>query len=252
MPVAAIEAVAPGRRNRVDALLKGMTQFLSEDCFELRSLIRDAERLADVDGIAASAMRAEIYQLTGNVGKVRYWLANTRRLGASLVADRTEAITLSNLGYFSEAAAAYVRAISDIETFTVLFSLGTLVAAFRDTVHASGIAVRAGWEIDMRVDLMAARRAHEALFTLNVSEEAIRTMLDVAGEVLRRHSLIWADPKPLIRTISDEGDVAFLYQLYVHVPAEQAYGLTEEAAELMIKRDLYLPGVSFRFLSRMA
>ena len=74
-------------------------------------------------------------------------------------------------------------------------------------------------------------------------------MLDVAGEVLRRNRLIWAETAPLMRTIDDDEDAALLYQLYVPFSADRAFALTEEVFELLIDRDLATPGLSFTFLS---
>lgn len=234
---------------RVNRILFGMTEYLSGEDFEIRSLLKDADKLANASGIASSIIKAEIYQLTGNAERVRYWIDNARKLGHAQAADRATAIYLSNLGFFSEAAPAYERATSEVGQLKKLAAMGTLFASFGGMEKAAALAAQAKLEVDMEPHLTIAKNARAVLSRLGVSEAQLRTMLDAAGEVMRRHRLMWADEFPVIRTFSDDEDAALLYQLRLPVSSEEAFEMTSEAIDLMIDRDILLPGVAFSFLS---
>lgn len=86
--------------------------------------------------------------------------------------------------------------------------------------------------------------ASEVLKVNSVSEADLQAILDVAGEVLREHSLFWLGSDPHLGASDD----ALLYQFCIAVDPQTASALTDEVLDRVISRDLDRPGLLFSFL----
>lgn len=236
-------------RERIDAVLIARTTFGSADDFEVKALLRDADKLARADAFGASLIKAEVYGLCGDRRQFEYWLANAAKIRRGSEIFRSESVGLSNLGYFSEAAITFEGAMQPVHgQVGALFHIGLINCCFKSMVNAAEYAKQAGIELD--ADLVElARKADYVLGRVGVSEDQVRRVTDVAGEVLREHNLLWHGAGPLIRMFSDDEGAGMLFQLYVVTTDEKAAQLTDEVLGLLIDRDIAAPGFSFSFVA---
>lgn len=222
------------------------------DDLEIRRLLREAESVARHDAGLASLLKADIHSLCGNWQEVLRWLTNARANQKEVLADVTEMTAAANLGYFSHSAAVYPRAVA-IELGTLGHYLssglicGTLVALLRN----SDIAEQAKLELDdgTKADLMLAANAKRVLDRLGLPEQDLTAMLDVAGEVLREHELIWSETRPRVLVVDTDEDLGLTYQFALPVPPQLAAELSDLVIERIVTRNLDKAGISFSFVS---
>ncbi|MGN6528474.1 MAG: hypothetical protein ACTHL8_18955 [Burkholderiaceae bacterium] len=216
--------------------------YADRSSYFFRSTLRSVEKLANADAFLSAVAQSQLHHLAGDLDEALHWVRNVRRFPQDpMVADDTEAIVLSNLGYFARARATFASvpaAPGRLENILLLcggFHLflercgGTRIAELPD-----------GDEL-----IQTARRCSMALDRMNVSEARLHDILEVAGEVLRQHRLFFADStQPLVRT-NDDG---MLYQLRVRVSPEDAAQYTHEVVEKMVERELDVDGLYFSFV----
>lgn len=231
---------------KIDTWLGQAHSYLDHDSFEFKSFWRDAEKLANADGFAASIARALISHMAGDMTNATHWLGNARKWPSSAVeVNNAELVIASNLGYFSiayEAIESQSEMSIDLPVLSNLAMLSgsfTLLAECRDgTRFAEGY-------FREQPDRELARRCVMALHNTQISEASVRAVLDLAGEVLRAHRILFAGDAPLIRAVDD----GLLYQLRVKVAPAEASRLTDEVIMKMIEQDLDAPGLAFSFIS---
>lgn len=248
---AAPATIEEALRERINTILIARTSFGSVQDFEVKALIRDADKLAHADAHSASLVKAEVFSLCGDRQLFEYWLANAAKYRGGRELLRSQAVCLSNLGYFSEAAEAFEQ-VMDPEYGYVgqLFHVGLINCCFASMVKASDHARKA--DIPLDGDLVEIAKAGGAVLSRNgVNEAQVRQVIDVAGEVLREHNLLWYGDGPLVRTFSDDEDAGMLYQLFVGVTNEEAAQLTDEVLGRLIERQIDIPGFSFCFIAKL-
>lgn len=83
---------------------------------------------------------------------------------------------------------------------------------------------------------------------LEVGEDRLQAVLDVAGEVLRERNMFYNGTSPLVRTMDGEDGPGLLYQMKVAVSADVAAGMTFEVVDRLVDRHLDVEGVAFSFV----
>ena len=217
--------------------------YLDANTFEFRMFQREAEKLRSADAYMGSIAEAWIHHWAGDIEQARYWLRNAvKNHGLPHRCDLSEAIFLSNLGYFSRAREIllrdelqdWIRSLSSLHVLSICF--GALIA------HPSE------WQSAADDEWMAdARNAKDYTATmreLNITEAQAAAVMDAAGEVLREHRMFFAGTHPVIHA----ADGGMLLQLAVQASIEEISSMTEEVIDKLIDRELIVPGLSFSFI----
>jgi hypothetical protein len=229
---------------KIGALISEASEYADPQDFAFKVLSRDAEKLANADGYAASIARAMLANLAGNRDATSHWLRNAEKWpGTASDVRWAEIVMLSNLGYFTEAASLFHAEPTCVPAKQTFINLAFLLAAFQLLlVPAKGTAIAE--EVNGHPDLALAKRCDMALNEMKVSEAHVRAVLDLAGEVLRKHNVFFIGEAPLIRTVPD----GVLYQLRVKAAPQELTVMTDEVITSMVAKDLDAPGLAFRFI----
>jgi len=237
-------------RQRVVAAIRSANRFSDANSFEIKAFLSESDNLSKADAASASLVRAEVYHLCGDLERFEYWLANARRLGVGLKADNSEMYVRGNLGYFSYSSPLFKK-LAKVESglLSTVFAYGLVVCSYRAMCEAWDAAMAAKIELEPNGAIDVARKGANVLNKLGISEEQVQSVLDVAGEVLRRHELFWLERQPSVHFEDDADGAGMLYQLSVGVSAAEAMSMTDEVLGLLFERELYVPGVAFSFIS---
>jgi hypothetical protein len=230
---------------QVEAWLLTASRYLEPESWEFKSFYRSAEKLALVDGHGASVLRALIFQLSGDVVNVRHWLSNARNWPTDVDTRRILPVVLSNLGYFGEASDALaLLPEEDVALEQGWFATQVIInAGFSSWFRLTGsdyVATEAGAQ-----DAELVRRCGMSLAHNGVSQAQVQAMLDVAGEVLRRHRRFFAGFRPVVRAVNE----GVLYQLALSdASLSEIDAMTDEVIYALVDRSLDAPGLAFSFI----
>jgi hypothetical protein len=241
MSAAQPATIAESLGNELKAWLLAATTYCGENDFQFKRWAREVEKLLRVDAMAGSVLKAQLFQCTGDVDQSMYWSNNLRKLGDGRKASRLDSVLLSNCGHFSKAAELVdlLNPAERVAEFPVLF----LIGAFDELLEAHNAHLDA--EIpEFHHAAQIAVRCRMTLQTLHISQEHLRKVLDLAGEVLRERRMFFVGQAPVIHTHED----GLLYQLLVDVEAVDAAALTNEVIVRMVDADLDVPGLAFSFV----
>ncbi len=232
-----------------DVILRMVTsadQYFDRPSFEIRQQERQLDKLACVDAFGASILRALLVQLYGDLEESLHWTRNARKLRSSpedlATVDRVESVIFTNLGYFSRGAKLLVaqKEHHQIDQAHLMLTsgaweeLGSLYGKFVPTEFPRAVTA-----------VETARRCNMSLQSMGVTQDHLQAVLDLAGEVLRKHRLLFLEDQPIIRDCGD----AVLYQLLIRVEPRKAIELTDEVIDGMIDRELDAPGLTFSFIA---
>lgn len=247
MPVPSRQTIAPQVFERFQRWIQVAETYVDPDSFEFKSALRDAERLASAKDPSAPLhswlLRGMLFQVTGNIDEVVYCCTNARRLSPKDTenADNIEIVALCNLGYFTRAHdLLVVNGEEDIRS-SLLLALVTGAFAW---ASKWGSGASFAEEEECKAIVAMARRCVVTLERLGITEDHVRRVLDLAGEVVRKHRIFFVGDAPIIRT-THEG---LLYQQKLSLSPERASELTLEVIDLMIEADLDTSGIYFSFL----
>ena len=227
---------------------ENMSHFLDEANPVVVQLLDAAERLAKADAFQASQWKGRIYALTGNRERVDYWFKNARALGRDWTQEYNHSSTLINMGYFSDAArltGQYLDISTNKLTENVALAIGLFDLAGAMTAYEVLDRAQLHSEPILR---SFAECAWSVLQTMNVRQEDVQGVLDIAGELLRENNLWWQGQAPRLFAFSSEEDSGILYELRIATSPQFAAELTEAFVERAIARDAYQPGFSFGFI----
>ncbi|MCK9380826.1 MAG: hypothetical protein M0P95_07135 [Sulfuritalea sp.] len=207
----------------------------------LVDLTRETKKLVTVDPIAGHLMYARVAQLAGNIDKVRHHIDNAKALTGRLEAARAAVPVFGNLGLFSDALAAARIAYHPIT------GCGWLCADV--VVGISNCAFRTFDDFltqaeEMKIDLSAITedrkviaRAARVLEAAGVTDDAVARMIDIAGEVMRDHRLIYQGQTPDVDIDDRPGLGNCVYVTYrVRATAAEAADLYAEMVEKITDR----------------
>lgn len=253
MVLAATAATRGGElASRSGALASDSERYRDRSEFSIRLLEREINKLAQASAAEANLCMINLAMACGDWPEVQRLAANVRRLGTGFAVDvdRFEMVAALNLGYFARAAVLYrVLARPESGILGWVLPAGLICASFSDLIHASKKAAAATIELSEvgRAALEVAVDANAALQVLHVSDDDVRAMIEIAGEVLREHELFWLDRLPMVRVMNDADGTGLLYEFRVAVDATTACELTDEVLDRLIERELDRPGVTFSF-----
>lgn len=216
---------------------------------------RDIERLSAADAVTASVLRAELCLLWGEEEEASRWVRNLRNLRADREANGVEISVHSSMGRFSKAHDLYPKVVCLQEANLIRDTAkGLYTANFSGVIanfEAMTLAKLEHGEQN-RYAMHIAEAAQKVLIRLGASEGALLEVLDVAGEVMRRHRLTWVPQAPLIHTVDGAEDVGLLFELALKVTPKLANEMTDQVLDLLIDRDLMVAGISFSFVGLLA
>ena len=249
MPAPKPATIAGQLLEEISAHLLHGGHMLPEDSPQWTRLWDLCEKLQVADVVAASAHKADLFHLSGNVERALYWANNARRNGGQRAGDSALFTAYVNLGYAEEAAKIFPTLL-DIEDGLINAWLisGFGCGSFSEMVTASERLERAGGEITRKGVVRLATRARAALELLGVSEHQLRVMMDHAGQLMRARHLLWLNEAPdvLASRPGESQYVALNYRL--DVPPVQAAEMTWELAERLAEHDLVRPNVTVGFI----
>ncbi len=241
MPAGRPQTIAPEVLGGIQKWLATASTYAQPNDFFFKSTLQSAEKLSNADSFAGALAKAFTYHLIGEIDESLHWVGNLRKYQREPMAvSATEAIVLSNLGYFGRATDVFRKTPAEpgmLEAILLVCgSFEMLLARAEGTALAD---TEKGREI-----ILVAERCVMTLSQFGIQEAQLQSVLELAGEVLRSHRMFFADELPLIRTNED----GLLYQLRVRVDPSVAAQYTDEVIDLMIERDLDVDGLSFSFL----
>lgn len=228
----------------IDQMVSEATRYLDPNSFEVRQMARTIDKLAAADPVVASVQRAMLKHLCGDVEGALYWVNNARTLSPSMAAavSGAEIVILSNLGYFTEAA----KVISTLDEVTRLQHAHVLLAAACwDELAALGETGVGKGACESAPVIALAQACQSSLQKVGATQDQVRAILDLAGEVLRRNGLFFLGEGPVLH-YADEG---ILYELTLRAEMETVLRLTLEVMQAAVDHDRDAGGLGFSFLA---
>lgn len=199
---------------------------------------KEAEALMRANVLEGSLVKARLGEVVGDIAEVEYWIENAQMNGA-LRSQLAEPLLVAycNLGYASKGLGTFrdwvdvahgnigstVRLTPAVGAFEYMNSLLSKAAKAHITVEDADL-----WPM--------ATEASTVLSKIGVTDDVCAKVIDVAGEVLRRHRLFWTGPRQAL-VVDGKAD-SVLMRFNVDVSYEQAAALNLEAIDLLIERDL--------------
>lgn len=243
MPAAQRATIESSIHDDLQRWIIAATEFMDPSSLRFKMFERSINQLSKADATAAALHRAFLHHCTGNIEEALHWVKNFRHLAPADRADanRLEALVLSNLWYFSRAREVLVA--EELQARPSVVNMLFLVAEWDRLV---------AWAKDLPEDQLpelqtAAATAARCLMTmevLRVTQDQIRSVLDLAGEVARENKLFFIGELPHVRALDD----CMLYQLEVDVEPRVAAKLTDRVIDMMIEKELDFPGFAFAFI----
>lgn len=169
---------------RVFALSGGTHAFVSES----KQTILDAcDKLAKVNAIDASLLRANLYALTGEAETCEYWLRNAEKIGGRAQAAGARGWFLLLLGNVSEAYKYVENSIEQASSPGVVAIQLAACGLFR---KAEALLLRTKAEIEPKL-MDNITKACKFVEQLKISDEQICSVMDVTLGFLKEKGLIW-------------------------------------------------------------
>lgn len=238
---ATVDEVIIGEVNNV--LASG--RFADPDSLKIRRLLKDAHGLFKVKPWMAHADFGCIYQIVGDVEKLRYSFKCSLEMAAGEYVDASiqKGICILNLGFFSEAQQLF-KELGDptywklVNILPILY--GTLAFEFIDEFQFKAHKMK----IDLTgLDFETASRATAILKKHGVTEDQLAAWADVAGDVIRENKLFLMGDGPDIDVADDDGDQCIYLTYRVKTKPQEAVALYQEVSKRLIHAFKQLPAV---------
>lgn len=224
--------------NEINAILERSTVYIDSSSFEARRLRRECDNLSKVDPAHGWICRARLEQLQGNEDEFRHAVRNAERLDRTGEWSQTLGVGLLNLHRYSEAQTVILNNLTpELGLFGSLYpfalNCGAYCAVDRNyrSLPEKGMPVPDTYPHEM-ISRIASYMAES-----DITDQDVSSFLDVAGDVLRRHSYMLASssPHPSIVAMECESYLHFRYSL--DLPPAQIASLNVELAEMMAEHD---------------
>lgn len=242
--------ISDGLVNRINALMGGSAYFLEENSFDIRSLLRETDKLMNASPVLGYALKGTIYQLCLNEASMRDNFRISLELASSDVSQLVNMwsiVALSNIGYSSEAQALYSE-LDEVDCLAFdslerMIELGFSVLAFRKIDLFIEKAKKMNLEMPKEFDTLTA----DALAVLDankISDQLLSQCADIFGEIMRENRLISKDVSPSFEVTSENEEwspptIFFTYK--VDVDHGEAAKLYKEFTQKLIMRFDNLP-----------
>lgn len=244
------ETIGPQLQDQINRWIVNAERYLrnGDEPMLVKRWERDVEALEKHSAAAASLFRARLAEARGDLPQVLYWVGNALKLHAPHD-DTVEAclVACSNLCCASEGL-KWVRGHVDIKYGNIARSLRLMcsLGAFSELKRLFDQAERGG--VDLTNAAMPANVTEIAalISEAGVSDDECAAVIDVAGDVLRMHSLFWLGMQP--EFLLDDEDQSLLIRYQVAVTPNEATTMTMEAINKLIERDLDRTAVMIGFV----
>lgn len=198
-------------------------------------VLDECEKLAKVNAIDASLLKANLFALTGENELCEYWLRNAEKIGGRDQAVVTRAWCLALLGKVSE---AYKYIDAAIERAHSLSHVGIQMAGYGMFRKADDLLTRTKAEIEPKLKSDIAT-ANAFMQKLEISDQQICAVMDVALGFLKEKGLIWLGTVPDFHFLSPNAGGPMVSLTYaLGVPYEDAAKLNSELVDRMIAANL--------------
>jgi hypothetical protein len=228
----------------IGVLLAKTNVYANKDDEVVIELWRQADKLAKADAAAALEVKAKLAIVLGDIDQAQYYVRNLKLLKAHdryLLAAATVAI---NFGFFSESLPIYREMIDPERGDFSLLDYGVANGAYRTHVAALD---RAQLDLKMKVHPVHEQLARQVAAIMEEngdSDEDIARAMDLAGELLREHKLLFKGLHHLIKPVldpSDGGHSYFSLQIALEVDEETAVDLTCDYVDRLAGANCKIP-----------
>lgn len=229
-------------RDGVRDLLLRATHFVPTDSLQYRRLLAEANKILKANPAFGHLVIGFVKHVTGDLESVRRHMDNAIRLGSA--EQTTKEVALScfiNLGAFTEAKQFFAECATPQQgRFTYNYDKGICCGAFRQLIDFEEYAMK------MHLDLEAIplhEKCIEAVHVLDKTgstDDEISSLLDIAGEVMRRKNLFFIGERPDLYVIDDQRTghcvhLTFSIAESPEVVSELMFELAEAAANRLEK-----------------
>lgn len=188
--------IADDIQQRLNPYLLAGGGYYSPDDWRVRVLLRDVQNLIRADAKIGYLAEARVFQLCGEVGRVKQSLEKSRKLAHDIDYEYAAVTCLINLGLFSEAQKHYEIATDPkngqfTKGFVSGFACGALNKMWEFTEQAKSM------KLDLsNLPIEKVSRIRQTLSDASLSDERIGQILDVAGEVMRDNHTLYVNETP--------------------------------------------------------
>jgi hypothetical protein len=228
--------------NQTNLLLQSTGHYLDESNLDIRRLLAAAKKLMAVDAFESHIAHAIIYQICGNVDKVKDHLRIAEKLGNPLRTKEIATVTNINLGFFSEAQRSYKQyGRPQSGNFLESINAGYASLSFQQICEFLDEAKKMNIDLN-NVDLETAQKVNNVLQSAGVSQKDLSAMIDIVGEILRENKLFYLNNLPDIFVEADTmGSPCVFITFFIKESYENAAKLYETFIDRLILRFGHIP-----------
>lgn len=245
------QALASSLREELNEFMDGVKHTHTYEKATFIRLMKECETLQKTEVVNASLLRAFLNSTVGQFKEAERMLRNAE-LNGGVDEARIERFThYANHGFASEGLSLVDDVFNhrDGKTLMELARGALAMGAFNKIVAAVQESLKKNEVLNMTGLHELACQAVGVMSQLGVSDAQLAAMLDVAGESLRSHNLLWETDQPDITVLdSEQGGPALAFEYRVYVSPEDAAQMTWGLTEALVNRDLDLPNVAVGFL----
>lgn len=200
-----------------------------------QTILDECEKLAKVNAIEASILKANLYALVGDANNCEYWVRNAEKIGGKFRAAGMRTWFFALLGDVSESYKHVDAAIAQAPTDGLM---AIQLAGFGMIRKAEEILSRTKADIEPSTRQEIAK-ADSYLQKLNLSDQQVCAVMDVALGFLREKGLIWLGKLPDFHFLpSSAGGPIVSLTYHLSVPYAEASALNAELVDRIVAADL--------------
>jgi hypothetical protein len=195
-------------------------------------ILDECEKLAKVNAIDASLLKANLFALTGDSEACEYWVRNAEKIGGSYKALPARSWFYALLG---EITNAYKYIDLAIERSDSPAGIAIQLAGFGMFRKAQEVIVRSKVDLEpkMKQDIATASRL---LQELNLDDEKVCSVMDVSLGFLKEKGLIWLGRLPEMQFLEKSAGGPILSLTYnLSVPFKEASELNAELVDRLVE-----------------
>lgn len=244
-----------------EKLHEEINEFLNEithtDCYNKVEFARLMNLATDLQGkggdvIKGCLMRSTLYSATGEFAMAEKMISNMDANHGYDQARSARVHHLVNHGFATDAMRLVDLFFANRVQYNFVEIAELVMAAggFNKVVEKLEQSQSNQEVLKMTTTVLdTARRSVEVLKQLDVSDEQVAAMLDLAGGILRANRLFWQGRLPDIRVLlTEQGGPALIFDYRVFVSPQKSACMNWELTELLVGQDLDIPGIHIGFV----
>lgn len=238
-------------KDELNAFARSVTNTQSFNKIVFRRLEIECAKQQANDVVRGSLNRAFLSSTVGDFDETERWITNAERNNGKDAA-RLERLTHAiNHGFGTQALALLDFAFANrgSEPLMRVASRAAAIGAFGKIVSAVKQSQINGEVLQMTPLYAQATKAVQVCEQLGVADVDIAAMVDVAGELLRQHKLLWQSTCPDLNVLDAEHggpSVGIIYR--IDMTPQEAVALGWTLTEAIVERGLDRPGVYVDFM----